>query len=162
MNPHRPCPGERPPGLRAPRRQGKDLMVTIRCSSQHGARASGSPRSCSATYWLANQSLEFSEPLKSGGNHACLSYCLDVMGPGLAAEPEDGRGSPNTAEAELTPPHTPHLFTMPPAPPVPAEAPPPMRRSLTKEAEPVGEYLGLLQGIGLSECRGPAKQVRGP
>lgn len=114
----------------------------------------------------ADQSLEFSEPLKSGDNHACLSHCLDVMGPGLAAEPEDGRSSPNTAEvqakAELTPPHTPHLFTVPPAPPVSAEAPPPMRRSLTKEAEPVGEYLGLLQGIGLSECRGLAKQVRGP
>lgn len=113
----------------------------------------------------ADQSLEFSEPLKSGDNHACLSHCLDVMGPGLAAEPEDGRGSPNTAEArrqakaELTLPHTLHLFTVPPAPPVPAEAPPLMRRSLTKEAEPVGEYLGLLQGIGLSECRGPAKQV---
>lgn len=89
------------------------------------------------------------------------------MGPGIAAEPEDGRSSTNTAGVSADEGRARPATPLPARSQglllhrVPAEAHC-IRQSLTKEAEPVGDYMALLQGIGLYECRGLAQQVRGP
>lgn len=127
--------------------------------------ALGSAGSRCAIYWLSDQSLEFSESLKGGDHSACLTHCLNVVGPVLSAEREKHRRATNSAgvpptwqECRARPTTAAwlwcHLRASRGASATEHTSPDLPLHCFPKEAEPVGDDTGSLRGIGFREWAG--------